>query len=611
MGDMDKKSLGVDLLTSLYAAGAGGGEEATTAHLDLLIHLAAGFQYKEVGVVEHLRRVAAYAEILASEIGWTESKVQILKHASVFHDVGMVNIPEAVINKEGALTREEQDLLKKHTEFGHELLRDSGVPLLEAGSVIAQAHHERFDGTGYPGGLEGEAIPMTGRIVSAADVFDALTTRRPFKEPYPVEVAIDLMASKSRNHFDPEVIAALLRRREGIEAICRTMAAASHPVRKGFKMSARDMFRGDIFTIAKDAYFSCPFCKDLHPREETVCPEAGFDLSEIHKLSGIVLDEKYQLRGALGVGGMGVVYEAVHMLIGRRLAIKFLKPEAARDVSNITRFYNEARVFSTVGHPNLVEVTDMGWTHDRIPYIVMEMLIGVDLFELIHKRRGPLSPVAAMTVMIEVLRTLETVHAKGIVHRDLKPENIFFVREGAEDRLKILDFGVSRLAVQERDTRLTQEGFVFGTPQYMSPEQAQGSDYVDMRSDLFTMGVIFYEMLTGREAFPGDNALAVISAVNTGRFVPVEKIVPGLPHEIPAIIRRALQVDPGKRFQDAGEFIEALTAVAKKDPRFEPGKILDLWEPCDMPLPAEDEGGVDAGIRDKPTKKTKLRWKAP
>jgi serine/threonine-protein kinase len=332
-----------------------------------------------------------------------------------------------------------------------------------------------------------------------------------------------------------------------------------------------------------------------------VCPQAGIQLQDIHKLSGLVVDDRYRLRDALGVGGMGTVYEAVHMLIDRALAIKFLEPALARQRESLERFYNEARVFSTVGHPNLVEVTDMGITPEGLPYMVMEKLEGIDLARLMFTRKV-LPTIAAVTLAIEVLRTLEAVHAKGIVHRDLKPENVFLSGDPGEETLKILDFGISRLIPRSgEDRRLTQKGIVFGTPQYMSPEQAWGRDEIDHRSDLFTVGEILYEMITGRPVFEGDNNLAVLSAVTRAEIASPRRIRPSIPEALDRIVMTALSKEPADRFADAGRFADALEELAREDERWAPGRILDLGEEGPAPAPARDgRSRTDPGIPPAP-----------
>jgi hypothetical protein len=566
---------GTGLLETLYSMkGASPGEWAD-GHLETLIQIAAGFQFRETGVVEHLRRISTYVALLAKAMGWSELQVGLYQHASVFHDVGMVDVPAAIVNKQGALTEDEKALMKKHTALGWALLQDPGTSLLEVASELAHFHHERFDGTGYPEGLSGEEIPVGARILMVADVFDALTTDRPFKQAYPFVVAHEIVRAMSGTHFDPEVVEAVTLRQEAFEKACASLATDGNLQRKGFRISARDRSQGELFSIASEGYFSCPFCRELHPRTLDVCPPYDIPLSDIHKLSGLVVDDKYKLRGALGVGGMGTVYEAKHLLIDRTLAIKFLEPSLAHDPETLKRFSNEARVFSTVGHPNLVEITDMGETAKGIPYIVMELLEGTDLARFMMDN-GKLTPIAAVTIALEILRTLVAVHEKGIIHRDLKPENVFLTVVDGAVRVKLLDFGISRLVSSSKKSRLTQKGIVFGTPQYMSPEQAQGKDSVDARSDVFTIGEILFEMLTGREVFPGENNLAILTAVTGCRVTPPREIEPSIPEELEQVILTALQRNQEHRFQSAALFMEPLASMAGRDGRWEPGRILDV-----------------------------------
>jgi len=575
MSGNDPQKTPTALVEALYSMQGAPPREWADGHLETLIHVAAGFQFRETGVVEHLRRVSTYVALLAEAMGWSELQVRLFQHASVFHDVGMVDVPAAIVNKQGALTEGEKALMQKHTELGWALLQEPRTGLLEEASVLAHFHHERFDGSGYPDGLSGEDIPVGARILMVADVFDALTTERPFKQAYPFVVAHEIVQAMSGSHFDPEVVKAVTLRQEAFERACTSLAADGNLQRKGFRISARDRSGGELFSITSEGYFSCPFCRELHPRTLDVCPPYDIPLSEIHKLSGLVVDDKYKLRGALGVGGMGTVYEAKHLLIDRMLAIKFLEPSLAHDPETLTRFSNEARVFSTVGHPNLVEITDMGKTASGIPYMVMELLEGTDLARYTMDN-GKLTPIAAVTIALEILRTLEAVHDKGIIHRDLKPENVFLTVVDGAVRLKLLDFGISRLVSGSKSSRLTQKGIVFGTPQYMSPEQAQGKDSVDERSDVFTIGEILFEMLTGREVFPGENNLAILTAVTGCKVTPPREIEPSIPEELEQVILKALQRSPARRFQSASRFMEPLATMAASDERWEPGKILDV-----------------------------------
>ncbi len=570
--------------------------EVEGGYMETLIHLAAGFQFREKGIVEHLRRVSSYVAILASELGLPDPEVNLFACASVLHDVGMVDVPDPIVNKEGALSVTAQNLVRRHTVLGWALLEGSGVPLLDQAAILARTHHEWFDGNGYPDSLTGEAIPLGARILALADVLDALTTERPFKEAYPFDVAREIVRSLSKVHFDPQVVDAMDRRSGDFEVWSKATTGVAKASLSGFRISARDLNDGKLFSITQGGYFSCPYCKNLHARSIDVCPDTGSYLREIHKLSGTTIDGKYRLKGALGVGGMGTVYEAEHLLIGRRLAIKLLDPTLACDPSAVERFSNEARVSSTVMHPNLVEVTDMGRTAGGIPYIAMEYLEGTDLSVLIE-RHERLKTITAITIVLEILRTLEAVHESGIVHRDLKPGNIFLARSGDHVQVKLLDFGISRLLQHaQRVGRLTQKGAVFGTPQYMAPEQALGQEEVDQRADIFTIGEILYEMLTGRVAFEGSNNLALLAAVINDEVEPPREIVEDMSPEMEAIILRALAKAPEDRYQNARQFMVPLVQIASLDPRFVDGVLLDLPDDRDEQDVLSTFGpGVDAG----------------
>lgn len=561
-----------DPLSALYAADIG---VRGQRHLEAAIRLAAGYQFREEGIVEHLRRIAEYVRILAGRLDWPTDEAAVLHHAALFHDVGMVDVPEEILRKRGKLDQNETALMRRHPELGRVLLGSGdGPPLLREAASLAWTHHECFDGTGYPRGLAGDDIPVGARILAVADVLDALTTRRSFKDAYPFDVAVEMIRASAGRHFDPRVVEAFCDCAGDIERVCRTMATGEVPSSPGFRVSARDRSEEGVYAVARSAYFSCPYCKRLHPRATERCAAFSVRLRDIHKLSGRLLDEKYQIGEALGVGGMGAVYEARHVLIGRRFAVKFLDSELAHDEANLTRFYNEARVSATVGHSSLVEVTDMGRTPEGIPFIVMEMLDGRSLAQ-IRKERGVLAPIAATTITMEILDALAAVHKKGIVHRDLKPENIYLVGDASERRIKILDFGVSLLAAPGLTRRrLTITGDVFGTPQYMSPEQAQGKLEVDRRSDLFTVGEILYELVTGRPVFEGDNQLAVIRAVVWCEVISPAALGVDLDPVLEAAIMRALQRDPGDRFQSAAEFAEMLREYAARDPRWAEHRIV-------------------------------------
>jgi len=544
--------------------------------LESLVRLAAGYQFREAGAVEHLRRISMYVGALAEAIGWPARRTLLLRYAALFHDVGMTDVPESILDKEGKLTEAEIALVRRHPELGRALLGGVDTPLLREAATLAWTHHEAFDGSGYPRGIRGDAIPAGARILAVADVFDALTTRRAFKEPYPVDVAVEIVRKGAGDRFDPDVVAAFLARRDELERVSVELATPAESNRPAFRISDRDATECEFFAAARDAYFCCPFCTELHPRDTEVCPIGRDPLREIHKLSGRVLEGKYQVRVPRGVGGMGTVYEAQHLLIDRRVAIKFLDADLARDPQSVERFRNEARVCSAVAHPNLADVTDMGRTSEGIPYMVMELLDGCSLAQLMTVDRR-FSPIAAVSLAIEVLRTLVAVHAKGIVHRDIKPGNLFLVGDLSDPRLKILDFGISLLrSADARRERVTDDEGAFGTPEYMSPEQARGESDVDPRSDLFTVGEILYEMITGHPVFDGSSPLVILSAAAECVVEPLGRYVEGLDPELERAVLRALARDPQDRFQSAEEFLTPLLAFARRDARFQDGRILDL-----------------------------------
>lgn len=554
--------------------------------LRLLIHLAASYQAHEEGIVEHLQRIAAYVRILAEGMEMDSDAVLLLQYASVFHDVGMVDVPSELLTREGGLDEDELLLMRQHTEVGASLLSYSGTPLLDKAAEVALHHHERYDGKGYPYGVAGREIPLSGRIVAVADVFDALTMERPHKAPYPVGVAFEIIKGGSGRHFDPDVVSVFVERFHDMVKVREKLARANsgsevsemlvpQPQASSFELSARDRLSNQVFKAIKEGFFSCPVCKLLHPHETVSC--YGEELRDIHKLSGRQILGKYVLKAAAGSGGMGVVYEAEHMLVGRRVAIKFLDPRYVKRGNSLERFFEEARASARVDHPNLVEVVDLDQTEEGIPFMVMEFLDGIDLADCLYEYES-FSEEASAAICIAILETLEAVHAKNIVHRDLKPENIFFVEHGS--RLKLLDFGISLLRRDEdekRARRITAENRTLGTPAYMSPEQALGEE-VDHRSDLFTIGTVLYEMVAGTRPFQGPNAMQIMLAVSRTAYVPPRVALPEMSDALVTVLERALRKRDG-RFQSAREFIDALLPIAHRDPSYEPNTLLPFLPP--------------------------------
>ena len=219
------------------------------------------------------------------------------------------------------------------------------------------------------------------------------------------------------------------------------------------------------------------------------------NLYEEKEYEGSVLNNKYRLIRLLGKGGMGAVYLGQHIIIGKSVAVKFLHAEFAAKKEVVKRFYREAQAAAAIGHDNIIDVLDVGISDTGEPYLVMEYLEGESLAALIQ-RKGVLDLSCACGIMEPVLQALFAAHSKGIVHRDLKPENIFLAhRPGGVPKIKLIDFGISKVTQAGSGEKLTQTGSVMGTPAYMSPEQARGSSDLDHRADIYSTGVILYEML--------------------------------------------------------------------------------------------------------------------
>ncbi len=284
-------------------------------------------------------------------------------------------------------------------------------------------------------------------------------------------------------------------------------------------------------------------------------------------LVGRTIDGKYIVRSVLGEGGMGTVYEAEHITIGRSVAVKVLHPQQARKKVAVKRFHQEARAAGAIGHPNICEVYDLGMLDDGSPYLVMERLLGRTLADRIANEGGlPFDDV--VDIMSQVLAGLIVAHEKGIVHRDIKPENIFLVdRPNFLSVAKLLDFGVSKMmspvmsGEREEDMDLTRTGMVMGTPFYMSPEQARGDRDLDGRVDLYACGVMLYEALTGRRPFLAANYNALLLQILTATPHPMRELRPALPAGFDRVLEKALKRDRVDRYQTAAEFQREMLAL--------------------------------------------------
>jgi len=289
-------------------------------------------------------------------------------------------------------------------------------------------------------------------------------------------------------------------------------------------------------------------------------------------LIGKELLGQFRIVERIGRGGMGEVYKAEQPAMERLVAIKILHARLAARQDLVQRFRREARAMSRLTHPNTVRVFLYGQLEDTGQlYIVMEYLDGVDLARL-TRRDGPMDPTRAARIMIQVLGALEEAHSVGIVHRDLKPENILLTSQGGiADFPKVLDFGLAKVREPKNQPGamvLTQEGMVFGTPEFMSPEQARG-ETLDSRSDIYSLGVILYELLTAQLPFPRCKPMEYISHHINTPPIPVTERNPDLhlPPGLDPIIAKSLEKDRDKRYQSAREFAEALRSVLPREAR--------------------------------------------
>lgn len=344
--------------------------------------------------------------------------------------------------------------------------------------------------------------------------------------------------------------------------------------------------------------FRCPHCGKPHLMMVDRCPETEEGISEIYKLEGELLADRYRLKEIISEGGMGVVYDAVHEKLGRRVAIKMLHPHLRVSADTMKRFENEAKLAASVGHRCVVDVIDLG-RHDGLPFFVMEHLEGEALSDILEQR-GTLDRREAVDLCIELLEGLHAVHERSIIHRDLKPGNLMLVEQTGGSRiLKVLDFGISRLQEAEAaGLSITKTGSIFGTPRYMSPEQAKGKKDLDARADLYAVGVILYRCITGGFPFTGDNYNALLNAIATKEPIAPSDRMDGIPEGLEAIIMKSLSRDRRERYQDAFSFIEALGPYASAPPSLTASQntVQDYSAPdrptIEAPPPSHEKSGT-------------------
>lgn len=326
---------------------------------------------------------------------------------------------------------------------------------------------------------------------------------------------------------------------------------------------------------------TCPTCNATYPSRFSVCPQDGAKLAETSGWDdGAIIRGKYRILSKLGQGGMGAVYKASHMVFDELRALKVINPELTTDETFVKRFKQEAVIARKLDHPNAVRVDDLDESEDGLPFIVMEYIEGRSLKDLIEKE-GPVEPHRAVRIASQVAAALDAAHRLGMVHRDIKPANIVLIQSPAGEQAKVLDFGIAKIkearSADSSGMTLTGTGIVVGTPQYMSPEQALGKrgSELDGRSDLYSLGVVLYQMLTGQLPFKADTTMQILLAhINTPPR-PILDVRPDsdIPPSLAAVVMKCLAKDSHDRPASGAALIEALRAAETGSP---PAATTDL-----------------------------------
>jgi serine/threonine-protein kinase len=305
---------------------------------------------------------------------------------------------------------------------------------------------------------------------------------------------------------------------------------------------------------------ACTKCKARFTGNPTRCPLDGGALVDLpDPLLGKTVGGRYRIESKIGSGGMASVYRASNDLLGRKVAIKFLAPELSLDETQRKRFLREAQATNRIKHENIVDIMDYGQEDNGLVYLVMELLEGEPLAHRVA--RGPLPPAEAIDFLMQTARALARAHELEVIHRDLKPENVFLVPRASSWLVKLLDFGLAHI---RNEARLTASGAVFGTPEYMSPEQARGAP-IGPTSDLYALGVVFFEMLTGRLPFEGSTAELIVKHIRSPA-PPPSRLNKNLGTDFDPIVLKMLAKEPEKRHRDAYHVLEDLAALQERYP---------------------------------------------
>lgn len=295
--------------------------------------------------------------------------------------------------------------------------------------------------------------------------------------------------------------------------------------------------------------------EDERASDDRISGIAVFDQGELFA-------ERFQIEGVLGKGGMGTVYTAVDLADGGRIALKVLKRKMALDGEAQQRFRREAEILASINHPGIVQIRGFGEAKDHRPWIAMERLEGETLRQRVE-RNGPIDPVDLSTILDAAAAPLTEAHAMGIVHRDLKPDNIFLVEDGPT-MVKILDFGLSTSLTSKK---LTATGTILGTPRYMSPEQIASASSSGGQTDVYALGVIVYEALTGHSPFAASDHGQLLGAILTGRIEPLSNVRPDVGAELEQVVLRGMARSTDERYRTPSEFARAFSALARGGPR--------------------------------------------
>lgn len=341
----------------------------------------------------------------------------------------------------------------------------------------------------------------------------------------------------------------------------------------------------------------CPACNTRYDEGGAFCSRDGTPLvknPDAHKtdLVGQILADRYRVVRLVGEGGMGQVYEAQHVNINKRFALKLLRPEIVSNAEAVARFRQEAWASSSIGHENIIEIEDFATLPSGAVYLAMEFLDGQPLSERMREET-PIGFGEALDVMLQVASGLSAAHDKSIVHRDMKPENVFLAQKYGRPLVKILDFGIAKVSGAEGNKSLTRTGTIFGTPHYMSPEQALGKP-LDHRADIYSVGVIMYELFTGKVPFEAESFMGILTKHITTQPTPPTQVAPerNIAPAIEAVILRALAKEPEERYQSMAELAGELAAIASElapevlQPRPSSQALAQISKPLSVMMPS-------------------------